>query len=243
MAKSVRILKDGTNVGLGVNIADTVDTSLTPAQYWANIDEKKCALYVNPSVLIQGTSSLSPSIWFKNDHEQYYGRIYFYGTIDEGTAIRRPSAYHFLQYTYDNTGAVSTAIYEDYRFPIVTKNLASVTSYEIVTTKTMAAYSSSTIAYVTNSHLDSVSSFYVYRMGRFGIFQAAGVALKAYGTSSWINVATIPEGYRPLKNVQQRMPGAGEWVCRIMTTGAVDIYKSSTSATTAYFSFPFPLDY
>lgn len=148
----------------------------------------------------------------------------------------------FYEYSYTTAG-VRNNNYEMYSLPMAATNLSESTYYNILTTKTMAAYSSSTIAYVTNSHLASVSSFYVYRMGRFGIFQAAGAALKAYGTSSWINVARIPEGYRPSVNVQQRMPGAGEWTCRIMTTGAVDIYKSSTSATTAYFSFPFPLDY
>lgn len=148
----------------------------------------------------------------------------------------------FYEYSYTTAG-VRNNNYEMYSLPMAATNLSESTYYNILTTKTMAAYSSSTIAYVTNSHLASVSSFYVYRMGRFGILQAAGAALKAYGTSSWINVATIPEGYRPSVNVQQRMPGAGEWVCRITTTGAVDIYKSSTSATTAYFSFPFPLNY
>lgn len=162
--------------------------------------------------------------------------------INNSTTTTTDHRLYFRQFSY-NTDGTRTAYYDNYRLPAKTVASTANSAYTILTTKTMAEYSSSTIAYVTNSHLASVSSFYVYRMGRFGIFQAAGAALKAYGTSSWINVATIPEGYRPLVNVQQRMPGAGEWTCRIMTTGAVDIYKSSTSATTAYFSFPFPLAY
>lgn len=166
----------------------------------------------------------------------------FIHTLNMGNLPTAQPQISFYQYPYSSS-TTRLSYYERFVLPAPSSTLTTNAHYSILTTKTMASYSSSTIAYVTNSHLASVSSFYVYRMGRFGILQAAGAALKAYGASSWINVATIPTGYRPSVNVQQRMPGAGEWVCRIMTTGAVDIYKSSTSATTAYFSFPFPLDY
>ena len=115
-------------------------------------------------------------------------------------------------------------------------------TYYIWTTKDYYATSSTSLTYVTNSHCDATNLGYlrVDRSGRIAVLTTTtALALKAYSSSAWIQVGTVPAGYRPIATTTVRVPlSSGNYMVRVNTSGSVQIYKTTNETSNAYFSIP-----
>lgn len=178
---------------------------------------------------------------------------------------------YFRQYSY-NTDGTRTAYYDYFKLPSVAVAKSTNDTYDILTSKVaitiaqggtgkttateaLAAlggatsshthtWTSSAVTRVTNSHLAAVTSVKAWKNDtvKIGAIIVTGASLAAYGTSSYITVATVPAAYKPATQIDNRVPVTNtNYICRLTTSGSLQLYKSGADSTTWYMTFFYPL--
>ena len=208
----------------------------TGAQTWAGTKTFNGDIEIKSGFYING----STAFWWKKTNLTTGSNAVAICAAGMATNSSAPYLY-VTEYAYTTAGARST-YYENYRFPSPAATITANGTYDIWTTKNYYATSSTALTYVTNSHCDSTNLGYlrVDRSGRIAVLTTTtALYLKAYSSSAWIQVGTVPAGYRPVAQVTVRVPlSSGNYMVRVTTAGALQIYKSTNETSNAYFSIP-----